>query len=104
MSGVNIPKNTWMNDANVLAQIGHALGGFSIIALATIFWGFAPAWWIAWTMLIAYAGIKEYVYDANYELPKQTFADNTTDFIFYQVGAGIGVLVMWLAHHLHRIG
>ncbi|HYX20484.1 MAG TPA: DUF1653 domain-containing protein [Thermoanaerobaculia bacterium] len=98
-----VPTNTWMNSPQYLAQIGHFLGGASIMILATIFFGFV-AWWIAFAAVAVAAAIKEFWYDARYELPKQTFGDNLMDFAFYALGSGAGAGVMWLAHHLHRIG
>ncbi len=103
MSGLRIPTNTWMNSVDFLASAAHTLGGAMIVVLATVFFGFAPAWWIAWLGIVIAAGIKEYWFDSRYELPKQTFYDNTLDFVFYQVGAGAGSVTMALAHHLHRI-
>lgn len=103
MRGWTIPKNTLFNEPQYLAQVGHFLGGAALMFLACVFAGFAPTWWVAWICIALAAAVKEYWYDANYELPKQTFSDNTMDFAFYQLGAGVGVLVSWFAHHLHRI-
>jgi uncharacterized membrane protein YedE/YeeE len=36
------------------------------------------------------AALKEYWYDATYELPKQTFKDNTEDFLGYCAGMAVG--------------
>jgi hypothetical protein len=103
VSGLKIPTNTWMNSVDFLASMAHALAGCLIVLGAAVFLGFAPAWWVAWLVLAAVTAVKEYWYDANYEIPKQTFRDNTLDFAFYQVGAAIGTGAAWLAHHLHRI-
>lgn len=83
-------KNSWMNDANVLAQIGHVLGGYGIV-LTGAFWGNQ---WVALGLAggtIAYAGVKEFWYDARFELPKQTAADNWLDFSMYCVGVAAGL-------------
>ncbi len=102
--GIVIPTNSWMNNAQYLAQIGHTLGGAWLVALPVIFLGFAPAWWIAWGVLALATGIKEFWYDARYERdPVQTWQDNLMDFTFYQAGALLVTPVLWLAHHLHRI-
>ena len=100
---IDVPTNTWMNNPQYLAQVGHFFGGFSIITLTAIFFGFGmPIVYAALGVVVA-AGIKEFWYDRNYEIPKQTNADDLMDWTFYQVGSAIGVVVMWLAHHLHRI-
>ena len=94
--------DTWENNSQYLAQVGHFLGGGSIVILVAIFLGYA---WLPYAMLgvLIAAAIKEFVYDAHYELPKQTFGDNLMDFAFYQLGSLVGAGLMMLAHHLHRI-
>jgi len=47
-------------------------------------------------LLILYAAIKEFWFDATYEIPKQTLNDNVQDFVGYAVG---GVLAIGL-HYL----
>lgn len=84
--------NKWMNDANVLAQIGHFLGGYGVVLTAA----FLGGRWAAASLgvaLLAYAGVKEFWYDANYEIPKQTDADNWLDFSMYAAGIVIGLTV-----------
>ena len=88
--------NKWMNDPDVLAQIGHILGGYAVVFTAAAFTQEWPYWAGA---LMAYAALKEFWYDANYEIPKQTWQDNLLDFCMYGVGAGLGVFVAWMAWH-----
>ena len=94
--------NKWMNDPQFLAQIGHFLGGGSIVILVVIFFGYAALPWAMLGILVA-AAVKEFFYDARWELPKQTFVMNLTDFAFYQLGSIAGAGIMMLAHHLHRV-
>lgn len=83
--------NSWMNNANVLAQIGHVLFGYALMLTVAYFSNtsfmylgiFAGA-------LIVYAALKEFWYDANYELPKQTWKDNLLDFSMYMLGLLVG--------------
>lgn len=42
---------------------------------------------------LALAALKEYGWDARWEIPHQTFVMNTTDFLGYCLGLGIGLLV-----------
>ena len=76
-----------MNDPQYLAQVGHFLGGGSILLVACVFLG-------------AHAAIKEFWYDMHYELPKQTWGDSAMDFTFYLLGACAGFGLVALAHHL----
>ena len=80
-----------MNNINVIAQFAHA--GVSYAILLTL-GKFHPGW-VLWAGLgiVAYAAVKEFWYDANYETPKQSFMNNLTDFIFYNVGVWLAVLV-----------
>jgi hypothetical protein len=78
-----------MNNPQYLAQVGHTLFGCLFMVLAAFFGGMKAAW-IALPIVVVAALIKEFWYDATYELPKQTFADNAMDFGFYCLGAGLG--------------
>lgn len=114
-----MPMNTWMNDANVLAQIGHTLGACLYLVLLGWFrhWRYIrrsfqkigattiryplPHFRFAWLALdaapfVLYAGLKEFWYDANYELPRQTALDNWTDFSFYMLGLVLGAAIVFV--------
>lgn len=52
---------------------------------------FFPHLWLA-GVLLAIAGVKEFWFDATYEVPKQTFFENVTDFIGYAFG-----ILLWFA-------
>jgi hypothetical protein len=82
--------NTWMNNPQYLAQLGHSLGACLVMVVAGMFGGMFAAW-IALPSIVVAALIKEYWYDATYEVPTQTFADNTMDFGFFCLGAGVGL-------------
>jgi hypothetical protein len=79
-----------MNNPEYLAQVGHTLGGCLAIVTAALFGGM-HAVWIALPIVAAAAAIKEFWYDATYELPKQTFKDNLIDFLFYELGSLVGL-------------
>jgi hypothetical protein len=87
--------NRWMNDSIILAQIGHALGGYSIVLTVAFLWRDLHRALIAAGLVMLYATIKEHWYDANYEEPKQTSWDNWLDWSFYLVGSIIGTLLTW---------
>ena len=90
--------NTWMNNPQYLAQVGHCLGALSLMLFATLFWGMRGAYAMV-GVGIGVAAAKEFWYDMVYELPKQTWADSWMDFGFYMVGAAVGLGVMAIYHY-----
>jgi hypothetical protein len=94
--------NTWMNNPQYLAQVGHFLGGASLIMLTVMFSWNPLCIWATFGVGVVAAGVKEFWYDANYELPKQTWQDNLMDFSFYVLGGLVGVGISYGAMHVHR--
>lgn len=94
--------NTWMNNPQYLAQVGHFLGGGSLMLLITLFSGNINYTWMVFEVGVVAAAIKEFWYDANYEIPKQTWQDNVMDFSFYVLGGGVGVGLSYWALSLHH--
>lgn len=88
-------QNSWMNNPQFLAQIGHFFGAYSIIITMAFLFSHMVCLVIA-GLFILYAALKEFVYDANYELPKQTAADNWMDFAFYMLGVGVSLAMIFL--------
>lgn len=95
-AAITIPRNSWMNNADVLAQFGHFLGAYSILTSISFHGGPYRAVWISALVIAVLAGVKEFFYDANYEDPHQTFWDNLLDFSFWCFGAAVGVLGVWI--------
>lgn len=90
----------FMNEVNYLAAMGH-IGWACLIVLSTALMTSCNMRWclgISAGMTI-FAGCKEYLYDANFERPKQTFKDNTQDFVGYLGGIGLAWAVILI--HLH---
>lgn len=85
--------NSWMNSVNFLASMAHALFSYgtllTVARLASI-----KVCFVAFLAILIYAAVKEFWYDANYELPKQTAADNWLDFSTYTLGGLIGLIVI----------
>jgi hypothetical protein len=114
-------SDTWENNPQYLAQVGHTLGGFGALATtcmvslavllrcpvtSLMFAACEHNCLIVLVVGVVAAAVKEFGYDAHYELPKQTFADNLMDFSFYVLGGLLGlgldvVTLHWLATHLH---
>ena len=86
--------NTWMNNSQYLAQIGHVLAGYSIIlTVGLLSQRFHSNWLpllVTTALFITIALLKEFWYDFHYELPIQTFGDSFMDFSFYMVGGAVG--------------
>lgn len=95
--------NTWMNNVDYLAAMAH-VGWACLIILGTALIASLNVHWMVGMSIgmVLFAGLKEYVYDANFELPKQTFADNTEDFVAYVVGVGLAwaIIGVTLARHM----
>lgn len=83
--------NSWMNNTFFLAQAAHTLLGYSIMTTVAYFSNTSPLYLgIFGGLFLTYAMIKEFVYDKNFETPKQTNTDGWTDFAFLCLGAIIG--------------
>ena len=91
-----------MNSPVYLAQVAHFFGAYTVIFTTFHFAGLQKAILATLTGALI-AAIKEFWYDANYELPKQTSFDNILDFTMYVIGGGVALLVSWLPVYLqHR--
>lgn len=88
-----IPR--WTNNPNFNAQAAHFGVGYG--SAITIFTKSMPSHPFVglglMALFVAYAGLKEFWYDANYELPAQSFLDNLEDFLWYMYGMMAGLLV-----------
>ena len=80
-----------MASGDVDAQIAHVLAGISLV-VTTAYFSNSSVWWTTGLSvgLILYAAVKEFWYDANYEIPHQTWEDNLLDFGMYCAGIGLG--------------
>jgi hypothetical protein len=81
-----------------LANVGHFAVPYAVIATYAFFnlkyrWGHPEVVWYLGGAFVIYAAIKEYYFDARYEVPHQTFWDNTRDFAGYCLGSGVACLV-----------
>ena len=93
---------SWMSSPQYLAQIGHLLGGASLILTAALF---SAARCTGWTPImitlvvgIVLASLKEFVFDIIYE--KDSWSDSLMDWTFYLLGGAVGVGVVGLANAL----
>jgi hypothetical protein len=96
--------NTWMNNPQYLAQVGHLFGACSVLLTTGIMALALGAGWLPVLVVlaagVAAAAVKEFWYDMQYELPRQTWGDSAMDFGFYVLGAGLGTGLFALALRL----
>lgn len=90
-----------MSLTSVVAKVG--VNPYWIAANAHCWFAFAvltffPHWWV-FVAGAAIAAIKEFIFDARNEVPKQTAFDNWSDFAGYLVGLGLGA---WHSGLLNR--
>jgi hypothetical protein len=95
--------NSWMNNNYFLAAMAHSGWSGLIIACGGILtMAGLPNLMVVGALsagMVLFAAVKEFWYDANYELPKQTAFDNITDFLGYCAGVAIiwlVILIKWL--------
>jgi len=85
--------NTWMNNPDFLAAAAHLFGALAIIMIAYRALG-KKGGLVSTGLFIIYALIKEFWWDMNYELPKQTFGDAFLDFFSYMAGLVLALIIV----------
>ena len=97
-------SNTWMNNSQYLAQVGHFFGAYFVIFTVAVFSVALGAGWVPVLIVLGTgvitAAIKEFLYDMTQELPKQTWGDSLMDFGFYMLGGGVAMGMSALLAHL----
>jgi len=103
--------NSWMASNEFDATMAH-IGWACLITLATLVIVAAtrtpfprpalPSCGWCSGALVLFALVKEYLYDANFEEPKQSFAENTRDFLGYLGGLALAWIVIAAAIHVGR--
>jgi hypothetical protein len=95
---------SWMSSPQYLAQVGHFLGGVSLILIASLFSIVLGAGWIPifWTLGIGIvaASLKEFVFDLASWGEGDTLSDSIMDWSFYMLGGLVGMGLSWWAHAL----
>lgn len=91
---------SFMKNEQYLAQVGHLLGGATLIETAGIFAlvrgaGWPPIWWTLAIGIIA-ASLKEFVFDILVE--KDGWPNSIMDWTFYILGGAVGIAVIGIAH------
>ena len=92
--------NSWMNSVIYLAAMAH-VGWAALLLLSVHILSARSTRADAWASgaLLVFAVMKEFVYDANFEIPKQSFKDNAEDFLGYLGGVVLGWAIIEAAAH-----
>lgn len=92
----------WESNPQYLAQVGHFLGGLTVVFVVGAFFGH-EAMWEALGIGLVTAAAKEFISDL---LPApygegDSFKDSLMDFAFYVLGglAGMGLFLLAVSRH-----
>ena len=83
--------NSWMASQRFDTQCAHVLAGMTAMLFVREHWPRHRR--LMALIFVTSAAIKEFFYDSRYELPRQTWEDNTLDFSMYCVGITIGYFI-----------
>jgi hypothetical protein len=90
VSGAKLPSwlqgGAWMSDVQVLASGCHFLMSFGPLVVAAYLGASLLVLKCLSGFVILFALVKEFLYDANFEVPHQTFQMNLEDFLGYCAG------------------
>jgi hypothetical protein len=89
-------SNDWMTNDDIKGKTAHALAGYGVMLTAGYLKKGLLVHLIVWFLLFVYTVVKEFWYDAKYEVPLQTLEGSLTDFKWYHVGAAVGMAVITL--------
>jgi len=85
-------SNTWMCDPRFLSVSAHTWFGCSLVFIVAARIGPGAAW-LTLPILACCAAVKEFIYDAHFEIPQQTTRDGWEGFLSYIGGAVLGILL-----------
>jgi hypothetical protein len=89
----------WMKDPQVLANIGHVLGGYAVLITAAMFTRDLRLLSEVEAAMAVYVLFKEYWFDLRYE-DGETFASSTEDAAGYLIGSVSAVLLLFVRHYV----
>jgi hypothetical protein len=79
---------------NTVSQFAHWLAGCLFVMGFTYLFGSGAEWWCV-GIFTAYAAIKEFWYDQNYETP-EVRGSSLQDFLFYEAGVLLAIGLIYL--------
>jgi hypothetical protein len=90
----------WMSDPQYLAQVGHFLGGLSVVFTFGVFFG-SIGMWVTLGLGLSLAALKEFGFDTASWGENDSWADSAMDFGFYALGGLSGTVLSLLAIARH---
>jgi hypothetical protein len=91
----------WMSNPQYLAQVGHFLGGVSLITISMLFAVVRGAGWtptlVTFILGVAAASFKEFVFDVSSWGEGDSWSDSLMDWSFYMLGGGVGMGIAAIA-------
>lgn len=90
----------WMSNPQYLAQVGHFLGGLSVVFVLGAFGGHTVMW-VTLGLGLFVAALKEFVFDTASWGEGDSWSDSAMDFAFYLLGGllGMGLFLLAVARH-----
>lgn len=98
----------WMSNEQYLAQVGHLLGGVTVIIIATLFAVVFGAGWLPVLITLGVgvlaASYKEFIFDTSVFGVGEgdSWADSFMDWSFYMLGAAIAMGLASVAFHFAK--
>jgi hypothetical protein len=89
-----------MSNPQYLAQIGHFLGGLSVVFVLGAFTS-ETGMWVTFGIGVLLAAFKEFVFDTASWGEGDSLADSAMDFAFYVAGGMMGAALFLLAVAWH---
>lgn len=94
--------NKLMTDPRFYGSMAHAMGGFSIVLVIAFLTNSLKWTGLAWSLLIVLTAIKEFYYDTHFEIPVQDVPGGMRDFLSYQFGTSVALLISYLKLDLFK--
>lgn len=93
-----------LSNPQYLAQVGHLLGGVSVIVTAAMFSIATRSGWeptlVTFAVGVVLASFKEFAFDTSALGEGDSWADSWMDWAFYMLGGGVGMGLAAWAYHL----
>ena len=95
----------WMSNPQYLAQVGHFLGGVTVITIATLFSIVFGAGWVPVLITLGVgvlaASYKEFIFDTSVFGVGEgdSWSDSLMDWSFYMLGGGFAMGLAAIAFH-----
>ncbi len=90
---MNFDINSLMTNQIFYGAMAHALGGYAILLTIAFFSRSWKDMVIGWVILLGLTAFKEFYYDTHFEIPIQDVAGGIRDFVSYQTGAAIAMVL-----------